>query len=172
LRLVNLAFIELAPYFQQLLVNHLRMHVSADSADWYETYWTGARGRYCLCHSTHGGTNNNMGVEVDWRNFKKICPESSTLATLIGRECHFVEKLGMEHEAKLVELDMLNAFISDPIFPKSMYDIQDMHPKTLGCIFVIAGKGDILMYNWLSGSMTFTRCVTFSSVNQPVLIFV
>jgi hypothetical protein len=54
LRLVNCAFLDLAPYFQRILVNHLRMHVSADFADWYEKYWTGARGRYWLCHSTHG----------------------------------------------------------------------------------------------------------------------
>jgi hypothetical protein len=86
-----------------------------------------------------------MGVEVDWRDFKKTCPASSTLATLIGCECHFIEQLGMEHEAKLVELDMPNAFISDPIIPKSMWDeIQDMHPKTLAYIFVIAGKGRYL----------------------------
>jgi hypothetical protein len=43
-----------------------------------------------------------MGVEVDWRDFKKICLASSTLATLIGCECHFVEQLGIEHAAKLV----------------------------------------------------------------------
>jgi hypothetical protein len=149
LRVCNLAFIDLAPYFQALLVNHLRMNVSAESADWYETYWTGARGRYCLCHSTHGGTNNNMGVEVDWRDFKEICPPSSTLATLIGCECHFIEQLGTEHEAKLVELDMPNAFISDPIFPKSMWDeIQDLHPLTMGSIFLIAGKGRYLDKDW------------------------
>jgi hypothetical protein len=86
-----------------------------------------------------------MGVEVDWHDFKKICPASSTLATLIGCECHSIEQLGMEHEAKLVELDMPNSFISDPVFPKSLWDeYQDLHPKTLACIFVIAGKGRYL----------------------------
>jgi hypothetical protein len=124
-------------YFQQLLVHHLRLHVSKDSANWYEMYWTDARDRYCLCHrdSTHGRTNNNLGVEVDWRDFKKICPASSTLATLIGCEYHFVEQCGMEHEAKLVEMDMPISFISEPIFPKSLWDeIPDLHQKTLACI--------------------------------------
>jgi hypothetical protein len=34
-----------------------------------------------LCHAMHGGTNNNMGVEVDWRVIKELCPPSATLAT-------------------------------------------------------------------------------------------
>jgi hypothetical protein len=38
-----------------------------------------------------------------------------------------------------------NAFISVQVFPKSLWDeIQDLHPKTLACIFVIAGKGRYL----------------------------
>ena len=138
MRVVDIAFEDLAAYIlraatacQQLLVNHLRVSVSAESANWHETYWTGARGRYCLCHSTHGGTKN-MGVEVDWRDFKRICPPSSTLATLIGCECHLIKQLGMDHESKLVEIDMLNAFTLEPVFPKSLWDeIQVLHPKTL-----------------------------------------
>jgi hypothetical protein len=142
LRLVNIAFEDFARYVQALIVNHLLMNVSAHASEWYETYWTGARGRYCICHSTHGGTNNNMGTEVDWRDFKKICPASSTLGTLIGCECHFIKELGKEHEAHLAALDTPNAFISDPIIPKSVWDeIQDMHPKTLACIFIITGTG-------------------------------
>ncbi len=51
----------------------------------------------------------------------------------------------MENAAKSVELDMPNAFISEPVFPKSLWDeIQYLPPKTLACIFVIAGKGRYL----------------------------
>jgi hypothetical protein len=40
---------------------------------------------------------------------------------------------------------MPNAFISEPVFPKSIWDeIQDLHPKTLACVVVIAGKGTYL----------------------------
>ncbi len=46
------------------------------------------RGRYFLCHSTHGGTNNNMVVEVDWPDVKKICPQSSNLGTFLGAMFH------------------------------------------------------------------------------------
>jgi hypothetical protein len=49
-----------------------------------------------------------MGVEIDWRDFEKFCPLSSTLAILTGCECHFIVQLGMEHEEKLVEIDTLN----------------------------------------------------------------
>lgn len=70
IRLVKIAFEPLAEYAQELLVQHLRTRFGNRPADWYEEYWTGARGRYCLAHCMHGGTNNNMGVEVDWRDIK------------------------------------------------------------------------------------------------------
>ncbi len=51
----------------------------------------------------------------------------------------------MEHEAKLEELEKPNAFISEPVFPRSLWDeIQGLHPKTLAWAFVIAGKSRYL----------------------------
>jgi hypothetical protein len=63
-RVVDISFETFATYLLSLFVEHLRT-VNAQSAGWYEEWWTGARGRYCICHSTHGGTNSNMGVEGD-----------------------------------------------------------------------------------------------------------
>ena len=62
LRVVDIAFEDFASLVQTLLVEHIRKTMSADAATWYKEWWTGAKGRYCLCHATHGGTNNNMGV--------------------------------------------------------------------------------------------------------------
>jgi hypothetical protein len=50
-------------------------------------------------------------TQLDWRDFKK---KVSTLATLIGYKFHFIEQLGMEHEAELVEIDMSSMDASQP----------------------------------------------------------
>ena len=123
-------------------MQHLRVVSDDKSARWYEEHHTGAKGRYCLCHSTHGGTNNNMGVEVDWRDMSKLCPSSSTIGTFIGCLCHFVKELGKEHEGTLVAAGTPNAFISEPVIHKEIWDsLQHMHPLTLACSFVMTGKG-------------------------------
>ena len=142
LRVVDIAFEDFASLVQTLLVEHIRKTMSADAATWYKEWWTGAKGRYCLCHATHGGTNNNMGVEVDWRDIKKLCPPSCTLATFIGSLCHFIQCLGTEHEEHLIKCETPNAFIEHPVIHESIWDeMQDLHPKTLACSFVLAGNG-------------------------------
>ena len=98
LRVVDIARTPFAEYVQLLLVQYLAAKVSGQTSAWFEQFWTGAKGRYCLCHATHGGTNNNMGIEVDWRDIKKICPSSASLATFLGTLFHFVKSLGAEHE--------------------------------------------------------------------------
>ena len=90
LRVVDIAFEPFADRIQELLVEELAA-LSESTGAWYRDNWTGRRGRYCLCHSTHGGTNNNMGVEVDWRDVKKICPPSSNLGTFLGAMFHFIK---------------------------------------------------------------------------------
>ena len=64
---------QFATRVQQLLVDYLRDRHGDDTANWYETYWSGDRGCYCLVHSRYGGCNNNMGVEAIWKEIKKIC---------------------------------------------------------------------------------------------------
>jgi hypothetical protein len=82
LRVVNIASKEFAACVQELVVRYLHT-VSEEAANWFEEWWTGARGRYCLCHAMHCGTNNIMGVEVDWRDIKKLYPPSATLGALL-----------------------------------------------------------------------------------------
>ncbi len=118
--------------------------VSDEAANWFEGWWTGARGRYCLCHAMHCGTNNNMGVEVDWCDIKKLCPPPATLATFLGshRLVHFIKEIGKEHEDHLVSCGHPNVFICEPILHKSMWDaLQGMLPKTLACTFILTGNG-------------------------------
>ena len=141
LRVVNIAFEDFADYAQFLVVRYLRS-VSDEAANWFEEWWTGARGRYCLCHAMHGGTNNNMGIEVDWRDIKKLCPPSATLPTFLGSLAHFITEIGKEHEEHLSSCGHPNAFICEPILHKRMWDaLQDMHPKTLACTFILTGNG-------------------------------
>ncbi len=71
------------------------------AADWFQEWWTGARGRYTLAHAEYGGNNNNMEVEVDWRDMKRLVPASATLATVFGALVKNIRDLGVEHDAWL-----------------------------------------------------------------------
>ena len=53
--------------------------------------------------------------------------------------CKFIRTvLGEEHRQVLIDMGTPNAFINDPQPTKAMYDaVQDMHPKTLSCCFVL-----------------------------------
>jgi hypothetical protein len=44
-----------------------------------------------------------MGVEVDWRDVKKICPPSSNLGTFLGAMFHFIKEIGKEHMEHLIK---------------------------------------------------------------------
>ena len=64
-----------ADHAQALLVTYVRDVLKQPrAAEWFETWWTGDRGRYCLAHAGYGGSNSNMGVEVDWRDVAKLLP--------------------------------------------------------------------------------------------------
>jgi hypothetical protein len=39
-----------------------------------------------------------MGVEVDWRDMKKLIPASATLARFLGALVKYTRDLGVEHE--------------------------------------------------------------------------
>jgi hypothetical protein len=122
-----------------LLEDYLRKKHGDSCADWFRDYWTGKRGRYCIAHMRYAGCNNNMGVEVTWRDIKKLCSAGCTLAYFLSMLCKFIRTaLGEEHKQALIDMGTPNAFISDPQPTKAMWDaVQDMHPKTLSCCFVL-----------------------------------
>ena len=84
-----------------------------------------------------------MGVEVDWRDVKKICPfSSSNLGTFLGALFHFIKEIGKEHRAHLIKEGTPNAFITTPVISKAIFDLmQDMHPKTLVCTSLLSTLG-------------------------------
>ena len=144
LRIVKIAVLTFATYAQDLLIAYLAK-VDPAAAEWFSENWSGARGRYCLCHAGYGGSNSNMGVEVDWRDMKKLCPPSSTLSTFLAHMLSFIRNLGEEHAQFLEDQGTPGAFISTPVATKSMWDmVQDFHPKTLACCFIVVGKGSDL----------------------------
>ena len=135
----DIGVITFANRAQGLLVDYLREKYGDDCADWFRDYWTGKRGRLCLAHARYAGSNNNMGVEVSWRDIKKLCSAGCTLAYFLSMLCKFIRTvLGEEHMQALVDMGTPNAFINDPQPTKDMWDaVQDMHPKTLSCCFVL-----------------------------------
>ncbi len=113
------------------LVSYLSQHISDKAADWYEEYWTGPRGKYCLCNAGYAGSNNNMGIEVDLHDIKKQVLPSASLSTFLGALWEFVKQLAIEHKAFLANLgDPFN--FPEVIKPgKPIWDrIQGMHHKT------------------------------------------
>ncbi len=44
----------------------------------------------------------------------------------------------------MVQLDMPNGFISEPVFHNLWDEIQDMNPKTLACVFIVSERGKSL----------------------------
>ena len=71
-----------------------------------------------------------MGVEVDWRDVKKLLPASATLSAFTGALMQFITDLGDEHVDFLESTRGL--FPSKQVLCKPIYDeMQDFHSKTL-----------------------------------------
>jgi hypothetical protein len=78
-----------------------------------------------------------MGVEVDWRDVKKLLPASATLGAFTGALMQFIADLGDEHVAFLAPTGGL--FPSKQVLCKPVYDeMQDFHSKTLLCTIPMA----------------------------------
>ena len=140
-QIADISDLEFAELCQDLLVDFLTARdaeTGKQSGKWFRTWWTGARGRYCLCHSQHGGSNNNMGMEVNWRDMKRISPESLSIGTFIASLMHFITELGKEHQAVLTKQGTPNGFIEEPIPSKHLWNrFQSMHVHTLSCCIAI-----------------------------------
>jgi hypothetical protein len=127
-------------YAVKSLLSYLREHISGKAADWYEEYWTGPRGKYCLCDAGYAGSNSNMGIEVDWRDIKKQAPHSASLSTFLGALWEFIKQLTIEHKTFLANLgDPFN--FPEVIKPgKPIWDrMQGMHPMTAVLSWVVKG---------------------------------
>ncbi len=123
---------------QTMLVDHLRKHYGDGIANWCKTLWTEARGRMCLAHSRYAGCNNNMGIEVSWRDIKKLLPPNCSLGQFLGALCHYIKTALGEEQQRLCGVCSGNAFIREPIATKDTWDgVQSAHSKRLSCSFVL-----------------------------------
>jgi hypothetical protein len=144
LRVADIAVLTFALLAQKLLVDFLCAQ-DDQSADWYEEFWTGARGRYCLCPAGHSGSNNNTEVKIDWCDMKKQCPPLASLRTFLSALSQFIRQLGLEHCDHLEQQGTPKKFIIDPVLSNAMWDrLQEMHSKTLSCPYIYKGRGKTL----------------------------
>jgi hypothetical protein len=64
-----------------------------------------------------------MGIEVSWRDIKKLLPLNRPLSQFLGSLCHYIKTyLGEEHLERLLDISCTwNAFIRTPIPTKDMW---------------------------------------------------
>ena len=134
-------------YVIKAFVEYLRTHLNDEgaAADWFEQNWTGPRGRYCLCDAGYAGSNNNMGIEVDWRDIKLQCPATSSLGTFLGALWEFIKQLAREHQTLLEDLGDADNFPESLSPSKELFDrLQDRHPKTLILTTLLSGRAKLV----------------------------
>ncbi len=84
----NIAILSFAKHAQTLLVDYIRNVLKQPgAANWFLTC---NRGLYCLAHAGYGDSNNNVGVEVDWRDVKDLLPPSSTIGTFTAALMQYI----------------------------------------------------------------------------------
>ena len=104
-RVKNISVFPFAENAQLLLVEYLRDDLDQPrAANWFLVTWTGENGHYSYAHAKYAGSNNNMGIEVDWRDMKGECPSSATLGTFTGALVGLITQLGQEHRVHLKKL--------------------------------------------------------------------
>ncbi len=81
------------------------------AAERFRKWWTGPRGRRTLAHAGHAGSDNNMRVEVDWRDMKQSVSKLTFMDPPIGPETQPQPKPVKSGAAKLV--------IPPPVSPPS-----------------------------------------------------
>ena len=132
MRVKNIGCFPFCETAQQLLVSYLRDVLDQPrAATWYEDTWTGENGHYSMAHAGYTGSNNNMGIEVDWRDMKHECPPSATIGTFTGSLVALIDQLGREHRTFLAK-HVANLFPSRQVFTKRTWDkIQSVDDRTL-----------------------------------------
>ena len=113
---------------QQLLVTYTREELEKlCAANWYDGHWTGPHGRYSLAHARYAGSNNNMGIKVDWRDMKGGCPPSATISTFPGSLVALIDRLRHEH-CNFLSKHVANLFSSRQCLTKRIFDkLQPVH---------------------------------------------
>ncbi len=80
LQVIDIGVQSFAEKCEELLVDNIREErKDPEAASCYMTYWIGTQRHHTLVHAGYCGSNNNMGVEVDWYEVKRIAPSSCTV---------------------------------------------------------------------------------------------
>jgi hypothetical protein len=75
LQVMDVNVLSFASHVQALPVDYIHNRlVQPRAAELFCEWWTRPRGRWTLAHAGHAGSNNTMGVEVDWRDMKRLVP--------------------------------------------------------------------------------------------------
>ncbi len=79
-----------------------------------------------------------MGMEVNWRDMKRIAQESYPIGTFLRSLMHFITELGKKRTVQIYRTWHPNAFISEPIISKHTWDrLKSVHIHTLNCSVVL-----------------------------------
>ena len=140
-RVKNISVFPFAEKAQLLLVEYLRDDLDQPrAANWFLVTWTGENGHYSYAHAKYAGSNNNMGIEVDWRDMKGECPSSATLGTFTGALVGLITQLGQEHRVHLKKF-AANLFPAKQYMTKRIYDkLQSVHYLTLQLAVILVAK--------------------------------
>ena len=140
-RVKNISVFPFAEDAQLLLVEYLRDDLDQPrAANWFLVTWTGENGHYSYAHAKYAGSNNNMGIEVDWRDMKGECPSSATLGTFTGALVGLITQLGQEHRVHLKKF-AANLFPAKQYMTKRIYDkLQSVHYLTLQLAVILVAK--------------------------------
>jgi hypothetical protein len=104
-------------------------------------------GQFYLAHAGYGGSNNNMGLEVDWRDVKGLVPSPATIGTFTCALVKFVSGIGTEHQALLQPTDCL--FPSTGVMTKRIYEqLQELDQNTLWYSVLLVLTQDISQHKW------------------------
>ena len=73
--------------------------------EWAEEFWTGERGRICICHGTrrYSGCNNTMGTKAGFRDIKEVSQPSAGISKFIGGLVHYMKEVAKEDEQEMIE---------------------------------------------------------------------
>ena len=136
MRVKDIAILAFAKAAQKLLVTYTsNVLKQSHAANGYERHWIGEHGQYCLAHVKYVGSNNNMGIEVDWRDMKGECLPSANLGTFTGSLVCLIEHLWQEHQAFIAK-HVANLFPGKQYLTKRIFDkLPSVHYRTLTVSF-------------------------------------
>ena len=130
--------VEQAEFLQKKLVMWLHEKKQPTAAMWFETYWTGRRGRWTIAHAGHSNVHTNSSIEghinqckINWLGQTKNCSQNMT--QFVGATFDDVKQRSIEHHNTLVMSDYgVAAFQKfSAVTPDMVRNLKNLHPYAL-----------------------------------------